>query len=128
MHERTRTTVVRSVTSYETVEIAVDNTETVSFPDKNGKLVVEITPYPGMGIAQVVTMTMEQSTKIAKYARRQSKILAELGRTDLVLDVTYVPEEKWSEDILRRVPGGSALFPILSLKTVPIQHVKHLFQ
>ncbi len=116
------------MTSYETVEIAVDNTEAVSFPDKNGKLVVEITPYPNMGIAQVVTMTTEQSKKIGDYARRQTKTLIELGRTDLLLDVTYVPEEKWRDDLLRRVPGGSAVFPIVSLKTVPMEHVKHLLQ
>ncbi len=128
MHERTQTKIVRSATSYEKVEVAVDNTETVSFPDKNGKLVVEITPYRSMGIAQVVAMTTEQSTKIANYARRQSKILTELGRTDLLLDVTYVPEEKWTDDILRRIRGGSAVFPILSLRTVPIEYVKHLLQ
>ncbi len=94
MHERIQITVARSVTSYETVEIGVDNTAAVSFPDKNGNLVVEITPYPSMGIAQVVTMTTKQSKKITDYARRHSKILVELGRADLLLDVTYVPEEK----------------------------------
>ena len=106
------------------MEITEESTEAVTFPDKNGNLIVEITPYPSMGIAQVVIMSPEQSREIAEYTRRQCNILQELGKADLLLDITYIPEEKWKDEILRRVPAGSTVFPVADLRTVPLEHVK----
>ena len=94
MHQKTRAKFLRSRTSYTTMQLTEESAEAVTFPDKNGNLVVEITPHPSLGIAQVVIMSPEQSGKIAEYTRRQCDILRELGRSDLLLDITYVREGK----------------------------------
>ncbi len=101
-------------------------TEAFSIIDQERDLVLEITPCPRLGVAHVVTMTGEQARKISEYSRKRSDMLRELGRTDLLLDITYVPTRGWNEENLRSIPGGSTIFPVLDAKTVPISLVKAL--
>lgn len=113
----------RSTTSYGGVEIAQDDTEAISLVEPKSLLVVEITPYPSLGIAQVVRMTHEQSKRITDYTRK-SRVLKEVARTDLLLDITYVPQRNWSETVLRKIPAGTAIFPVVDVETLPIEKAK----
>lgn len=124
MDDKSRAKVARSVTTYRGLELVEDNTEAVTISDPQHNVVVEITPYPGTGLAQIVTMTDEQSRRITGYLRKQSRVLRELNRTELLLDITYIPEKKWRDDTLAKVHKGSALFPVMDLRTVPIGRVK----
>jgi len=124
MPPKTRAKVARSTTAYGKLEIVERNTEAVSLRDPENNLVMEVTPYPSLGIAQVVRMTTEQSRKVAEYTMKQSGVLRELGRTDLLLDITYVSERNWSKTPLRKIPAGTAVFPVLEVRTVPLEQVK----
>jgi len=110
--------------SYQGSRIEQVGTEALSIRDTERNIVLEITPYPTLGIAQVVTMTSEQSRKVAEYSNSQSKILKEIGRAELLLDITYLPERNWNQTALIPIPAGSAVFPVLDAKTVPIERVK----
>ena len=121
---KTGAKVARSTTAYGKLEIVERDTEAVSLRDPENNLVMEVTPYPGLGLAQVVMMTPDQSRKVAEYTLKQSGVLRELGRTDLLLDITYVPERNWSKASLRRIPAGTAVFPVLDVRTVPLEQVK----
>ena len=116
--------VALSVAAYRGFSIQETSTEAFSILDREKGLVLEITPYRNLGVAQIVTMTLDQSRRIAEYSKKQSEILREMGRNDLFLDVTYVAEKNWNKATLGRIPAGSAVFPVLEEKTVPIQHVK----
>ena len=124
MGQNTRAKVALSTTGYRGSEVAEKNTEAITIPGPEKNTVLEITPYPSLGMAQIATMTSEQSQRIADYLRRQSKVLEELDETDLLLDLTYVPARSWNERTFRRIPAGSAVFRVLELETVPILHVK----
>ena len=100
------------------------DTEAFSIVDSERDVVMEITPCPRLGVAHVVTMTNDQARKVSEYSRAHSKMLRELGRTNLLLDITYVPERNWNHETLRTIPGGSAVFPVLDAKTVPIDALK----
>ena len=101
-------------------------TEAFSFLDAERDLVMEITPCPRLGVAHVVTMTGDQARRVSEYTRTRSEMLHELGRTDLLLDITYVPTRSWNRENLRAIPRGSSVFPVLDAKTVPINAVKPL--
>ncbi len=102
------------------------DTEAISIFDSGRDLVMEITPCPRLGVAHVVTMTEDQARRVSEYSKAQSKMLRELGRTNLLLDITYVPARNWNRETLRTIPSGSALFPVLDAKTVPINALKTL--
>jgi len=101
-------------------------TEAFSVVDAERNLVMEITPCPRLGIAHVVTMTEDQARRVSEYQNARSRMLRELGQTRLLLDITYVPTGSWNPENLRTIPGGSAIFPVLEAKTVPIKMVKPL--
>ncbi len=101
-------------------------TEAFSFLDSERDLVIEITPCPRLGVAHIVTMTGDQARKVSEYARTRSEMLHELGQTNLLLDITYVPSRSWNQENLRTIPRGSSVFPVLDAKTVPINAVKPL--
>jgi len=124
MSERVRAKVSLSIAVYQHSRLEQIDTEAVSIHDAERNVVLEITPYPSHGIAQVVTMTPNQSRKIAEYSRSQSKILKEIGGAELLLDITYVPERNWDRTMPVEIPAGSAVFPVLDAKTVPIESVK----
>ena len=124
MSERVRAKVSLSIAAYQHSRLEQIDTEAVSIHDAERNVVLEITPYPSHGIAQVVTMTPNQSRKIAEYSRSQSKILKEIGGAELLLDITYVPERNWDRRTPVEIPAGSAVFPVLDAKTVPIESVK----
>src|SRR5205823_8773522 len=124
MSERVRAKVSLSIAAYQHSRLEQIDTEAVSIHDAERNVVLEITPYPSHGIAQVVTMTPNQSRKIAEYSRSQSKILKEIGGAGLLLDITYVPERNWDRRTPVEIPAGSAVFPVLDAKTVPIESVK----
>ena len=124
MSERVRAKVSLSIAAYQHSRLEQIDTEAVSIHDAERNVVLEITPYPSHGIAQVVTMTPNQSRKIAEYSRSQSKILKEIGGAELLLDITYVPERNWDRTMPVEIPAGSAVFPVLDAKTVPIESVK----
>ena len=124
MEKKTQAKVVLSTTGYRRSEAVERNTEAITVPGPEENTVLEITPYHSLGLAQIATMTIEQSQRIVEYLRRQSKVLEELERTNLLLDVTYVPERSWNEHTLQKIPAGSAVFPVLELETVPILHVR----
>ncbi len=124
MRRRTRARIILSTTGYSSSKAVEKNTETITVQDSDRNTVLEITPYPSLGVAQVATMTFEQSQKIAEYLRRHSRVLKELERADLLVDITYVPSRSWNESTFKRIPAGSAVFPVLELATVPISHVE----
>jgi len=124
MSERVRAKVSLSIAAYQHSRLEQIDTEAVSIHDAERNVVLEITPYPSHGIAQVVTMTPNQSRKIAEYSRSQSKILKEIGGAGLLLDITYVPERNWDRRTPVEIPASSSVFPVLDAKTVPIESVK----
>jgi len=101
-------------------------TEAFSFLDTERDLVMEITPCPRLGVAHIVTMTGDQARRVSEYVRTRSEMLHELGLTDHLLDITYVPTRSWNQENLKTIPRGSSVFPVLEAKTVPINAVKPL--
>ena len=119
-----RVKVALSMAAYQESRIEQVDTEAVSIEDKERQIVLEITAYSALGIAQVVAMTPEQSRNVAEFSNSQSKMLNEIGGAELLLDITYVPERNWNRRTRIPIPAGSAVFPVLDAKTVPIEHVK----
>jgi len=73
MSGRVRAKVSLSIAAYQHSRLEQVDTEAVSIQDAERNVVLEITPYPSHGIAQVVTMTPEQS----REGRRIFKVTVE---------------------------------------------------
>src|SRR5436309_16134576 len=107
MSERVRAKVSLSIAAYQHSRLEQIDTEAVSIHDAERNVVLEITPYPSHGIAQVVTMTPEQSRQVAEHSRSQTQILRDIGGAKLLLDITYVPERtcNWTTPV--EITAGS---------------------
>ena len=125
MNQINRVRILKSTTAYGDKELNQENTQAVTFPNRENNLLVEVTPYPSLGLAQIVTMTPEQARRVMDYSVKRSKMLRDLRREDLLLDITLVPERSWRDKLLSKIPAGSAVFPVRELRTVPIGTVKH---